>query len=173
MINILLIVLGCHIKYLLDDRINTAVQLIKYKMQEESVNQVDWFFSGGIKNHVLDDVSEATKMTNQVISSTSDVEKKSWVFIEDTWSTNTADNFFMVKNLITSGSSNYSSIYVVTSEFHHKRAKSFADQIIENNNFEWILSPIDDLNMRYMEPLHLKNVETDIKKSFERFKLMY
>lgn len=171
MINILLVVLGCHIKYILNDRINTAIKFLEDKMCNNDVH-VDWFFSGGIKNPGLDDVSEAQKMINLVISSTNQEERKNWDFIEDTWSTNTADNFFMVKNLLEANPLKFSNIYVVTSEFHYTRAKAFADTIIDINQFEWILSPIDDYNMRYMEPLHFKNVENDIKKSFERFKLV-
>jgi len=166
--NILLIVLGCHIKHLLTDRINTAIKFA----EDGSYTHVDWFFSGGIKHPELDTTSEAKKMIEQVYSSTTDEERNNWSFIEDTWSTNTADNFFMVKKLIDEDTEKYEKVYVVTSNFHHKRAKMFADKIIESNEFEWILGSLDDYNLRYMEPLHIKNVDTDIKKSFDRFKFV-
>ena len=68
--NILIIVLGCHVAYLLNDRIQTAVQLTTTLDNENIV----WGFSGGIKNKMADTVSEAEKMkkivANNVPSST-------------------------------------------------------------------------------------------------------
>ena len=56
--NVLIIVLGCHVAYLLNDRIQTAVQLTTTLDNENIV----WGFSGGIKNKMADTVSEAEKM---------------------------------------------------------------------------------------------------------------
>jgi hypothetical protein len=67
----------------------------------------------------------------------------------------------------------YTDKYVITSQFHHIRSKKFADKVIENNNFKWILSPEELDNSRYWENIHIKNVDLDIKKAFEKFKHFY
>ena len=59
----------------------------------------------------------------------------------------------------------YSKIYVVTSDFHFNRASIFADKIIENNNFNWILADLELHDSRYWETIHIKNVDNDIKKA--------
>ena len=58
--NILLVLLGCNVPYLLNDRIATAVKFAN-RFNNESVS-VDWFLSGGIKNPAEDTVTEAEKM---------------------------------------------------------------------------------------------------------------
>jgi uncharacterized SAM-binding protein YcdF (DUF218 family) len=59
----------------------------------------------------------------------------------------------------------YSKVYIVTSDFHFARAEMFANKIIENNHFNWILSDIELHDSRYWEKIHIKNVDNDIIKS--------
>ena len=85
-----------------------------------------------------------------------------WNFIKDYKSTNTAENFKMVEKQIKGVK--YSNIFVVTSEYHFERAKLFADTLIPDNEFEWVLSKKEERNSRQLEKLHLKNVMNDIEK---------
>ena len=53
MMNILLVLLGCNISYLLQDRIATAVQFAG----NFNKTNVNWFLSGGIKNPLEDKIT--------------------------------------------------------------------------------------------------------------------
>ena len=60
--NVLLVLLGCNITYLLNNRISTAVEFAS-GFNKTSVN---WFLSGGIKNPLEDTLTEAAKMAAQI-----------------------------------------------------------------------------------------------------------
>ena len=157
----LFILLGCHINELLNGRIETAIGLA---MAGGGV-KTDWFLSGGIKNPREDTVSEAEKMA-QKIHSHENKNVTDWNFIYDTTATNTAENFIMADrelNLTT-----YSEIYVVTSKFHHNRAKAIADKVIHLNNFKWALSDLKLKDSDYWEKIHIKNVDSDVRNAFAR-----
>ena len=159
--NVLIIVLGCHIAYLLNDRIQTAVALTSV-LQNQNIYLG---FSGGIKNKRIEKVSEAEKMKN-LASQAIPFEYgylKEWNYILDEESTNTAENFTMFRRILEKEPNKYSDIYVVTSDFHFDRAKMIADGIIENNGFHWVLSDLEYGNFREMEKVHLQNVEKDVR----------
>ena len=159
--NLLLILLGCNIPFILEGRINKAINFAYF----QNNTKIDWFLSGGIKNPNIDTISEADKM-KQIIYNNSKYNN-TWNFIIDNIATNTAENFIILKNKVDLNK------YVITSQFHHTRSKKFADKIIENNNFKWILSPEELDNSRYWENIHIKNVDLDIKKTFDKFKHFY
>lgn len=160
----LIVMLGCNIFKLLNNRIETAVN---FALNERNVD-FDWFLSGGIKNPSESSISEAYKMTQMIANSnlfTYGVLKEKWNYILDENSTNTAENFIMLKQMLEKNSNKYSKIYIVTSDFHFNRASLFANKIIENNNFNWILADIELNDSRYWETIHIKNVDNDIKKA--------
>jgi hypothetical protein len=169
--NILIIVLGCHIAYLLNDRIKTAVQLTSVLPNEKNIV---WGFSGGIKNKIVDKVSEAEKMKKIVEKKIPFVygSHSEWDYILDEESTNTAENFTMFRKILEKEPNKYSDIYVVTSDFHFDRAKRIADGVIENNGFHWVLSDLEYGNFREMEKVHLQNVENDIRVALQRRELV-
>ena len=165
--NILIVMLGCSVSTLLDDRINSGVN---FALNEGKDNNIDWFLSGGIKNPNESSLSEAFKMSEKIQNSqhfSYGFYKKNWNYILDETSTNTAENFIMLKKMLKNNQEKYSEIFVVTSDFHFNRAEKFANKIIENNNFNWILSDIELEDSRYWERIHIKNVENDIIKSFK------
>ena len=96
MMNILLVLLGCNISYLLQDRITTAVQFAG----NFNKTNVNWFLSGGIKNPLEDKITEAEKMAYKIVESeyihTRKLSGSKWNYIYDTEATNTAENFIMV-----------------------------------------------------------------------------
>ena len=162
---LLLILLGCNIPFILEGRIKKAINFAYF----QNNTKIDWFLSGGIKNPNIDTISEADKM-KQIIYNNSKYNN-TWNFIIDNIATNTAENFIILKNKV--DLNKYTDKYVITSQFHHTRSKKFADKIIENNNFKWILSPEELDNSRYWENIHIKNVDLDIKKTFDKFKHFY
>ena len=158
--NILLVLLGCNVPYLLNDRIATAVKFSN-RFNNESV---DWFLSGGIKNPAEDIVTEAEKMAAQI----SQYAPDNWNYIYDTVATNTAENFIMVKQYLDETPIDYSEVFVVTSEFHYDRARKIAEKIIGTTEFRWILSEAELHDSRYWEKIHIKNVDADVNKAFIR-----
>ncbi len=160
----LIVMLGCNVMRLLNNRIETAINFVS---NERNID-FDWFLSGGIKNPNESSISEAYKMSQMIVNSDSfsyGVLKEKWNYILDEESTNTAENFIMLKKMLEKNPDKYSKIYVVTSDFHFNRASLFANKIIENNDFNWILSDLELHDSRYWETIHIKNVENDIKKA--------
>jgi hypothetical protein len=45
----------------------------------------------------------------------------------------------------------------------------FANKIIENNNFEWILSDLELHDSRYWETIHTRNVDNDVEKAQKKY----
>ena len=169
MMNILLVLLGCNISYLLNDRITTAVHFAN-GYNKTSIN---WFLSGGIKNPSEDTVTEAEKMARQI----SEFEKKyarslagnKWNYIYDNVATNTAENFIMVDKYLEESLIEFTEIFVITSSFHYNRANKIAEKII-NHKISWILSDAELHDSRYWETIHIKNVDADVNKAIEKFK---
>jgi uncharacterized SAM-binding protein YcdF (DUF218 family) len=164
--------LGCNVINLLKSRIKIGID---FALNERN-SEVDWFLSGGIKNpnesspELLK--SEAYKMS-QMISNSDDFvygseSKSEWNYILDEASTNTAENFIMLKKMLEANQGKYSKVYVVTSDFHFKRAEMFANKIIENNKFNWILSDLELHDSRYWETVHIRNVDNDINKALSK-----
>ena len=160
---LLFILLGCNVPALLDGRIKKAVD---YANATTNVTQVDWFLSGGIKNPAEDTVTEAEKMM-RVISSANNAT--AWSFIRDDVATNTAENFIMVQNTL--DLSNYDGVYVITSDFHHARAKKIADKVIAGNEFKWLLAPEELHDSRYWERVHIRNVDADVNTARRKFQM--
>jgi uncharacterized SAM-binding protein YcdF (DUF218 family) len=172
--NILLILLGCHISYLLNDRIHTAVKFAN-NFNETNVN-IDWFLSGGIKNPHEDTVTEAEKMAREIskfqMSYINDINgevSNNWNYIYDVVATNTAENFIMTKNFMDESKHDYAEVYIITSNFHYNRAKKIADKII-NKDVKWILGDAELEDSRYWETIHIKNVDSDVNNALNKFR---
>jgi hypothetical protein len=166
--NILLILLGCNISNLLNNRIDTAINFAS----KFNHTNVDWFLSGGIKNPHEDTVSEAEKMAQQISKfekiHTDDIRGNDWNYIYDTVATNTAENFIMANNFINKSEKEYDDVYVITSGFHHNRANKIAEQILEIKP-KWILGEAKLADSHYWERVHIKNVDSDVKKALNKF----
>lgn len=171
--NILIVILGSNVLNLLNDRINLGISFASDERNSKNKNiEIDWFLSGGIKNPGEREsaASEAYKMSEMISKSddfTYGVLKEKWNYLLDEISTNTAENFIMLKKMLENNQNKYSEIYVVTSDFHFNRAELFANTIIENNKFNWLLSDMELHDSRYWETIHIKNVDNDIRKSIK------
>jgi hypothetical protein len=164
----LIVLLGCHVALLLNGRIQSAVE---FASSVKDANVV-WFLSGGIKNPLEDTQTEAAKMAAILtgFDASRNNTNSTWSYVHDTVATNTAENFVMLDKMIDdSEPSRYSDIYVVTSEFHYKRASAIANGIIEGNTFQWILSDVELHDSRYWETIHMKNVKADVERALERY----
>jgi hypothetical protein len=154
---LLFILLGCNVPTLLEGRIKKAVE---FANATANATQIDWFLSGGIKNPTEDTVTEAEKMMRTISTKPN---ATAWNFIRDDVATNTAENFIMAEKSV--DLSKYSGVYVITSDFHHERAKNIADRVIVGNNFMWVLAPEELHDSRQWERVHIRNVESDVSKA--------
>lgn len=168
--NILLILLGCHISNLLNNRIDAAVNFAG-KFNETNV---DWFLSGGIKNPNEDTITEAEKMAKQIskyeIIHTDELRGNRWNYIYDTQATNTAENFIMARNFINSENRDYDQVYIITSEFHQNRANKIAEKILDVEP-KWILGEAKLHDSEYWERIHIRNVDADVNKALKKFRI--
>ena len=166
--NILLILLGCNISYLLNNRIDTAIDFAG-KLNNTNV---DWFLSGGIKNPHEDTITEAEKMSRHILTfekiHTDDIRGNKWSYIYDTVATNTAENFIMAKKYINNANKNYDDIYVITSQFHNNRANKMVEKILDVTP-KWILGSAKCEDCDYWERIHIRNVDSDVAKAFNKF----
>ena len=162
--NILIILLGSNINYLLKDRIDIAINFVN----KFNKSNIDWFLSGGIKNPDLDTISEAEKMSNEIkkVVINESTENK-WNYIFDTEATNTAENFIMAGKFLNENNK-YDEVYIVTSSFHYERANKIAEKIL-NVKPKWILGYLELDDSIYWEKIHIRNVESDIKKAIDKF----
>ena len=161
MFNILIIILGSNINFLLNDRVSTVINF----MNDNHYDDVNFelFLTGGNKdNNNNNEKSEAEKMLDLLNLN------ETGYYIDDV-STNTVENFCHINDLIKT--KYYEQIIICTSEFHYKRAKKISDYFIENNNVGWILSK-EKLDTSYSdENFHYKNIEKDIEKLKNKLEL--
>lgn len=153
-----ILVLGCHMNDILEDRMNTALDFAK-----RIDIPITWFLSGGTKNQ-LDKLSlsneadnEAEKMANWI-----NPENENWNIEVDVKSKNTAENFAYFRSWVERQEN--VEIYVVTSEFHHLRASSILSGIT-TMNVNWVLSPKACLWCVSDEKIHNKNIQSDIENA--------
>ena len=177
---ILMVVLGSNVNDLLKDRLDTAINFAtnyafnsteSYDVFAPEYNSIHWNLAGGIKYSGISKKTEAERMADYIYSYETD--EANWEYYIDTDSTNTAENFVALNRFINKTGIKYSDAYVVTSNFHYNRAKKFADKIIPDNNFNWILAPMEEHDSQYWEEIHIKNVENDIRNIFKKLKIVF
>jgi uncharacterized SAM-binding protein YcdF (DUF218 family) len=160
--NLLFILLGCHITYLLHDRIQRAVEFAN-NFNSSSV-AITWFLSGGIKNPTIEFITEAEKMGKYI--QRFETNATNWTYVYDVNATNTAENFVMANNHLMDYT--YDNVYVITSTFHKGRASKIADKMITTPTpIEWILGNAELPDSVYWETIHIKNIEDDIQKAYK------
>ena len=161
--NILIILLGCNISHLLNDRIQSALGFANAMTYD---NNITWLLSGGIKDKNKDTVTEAEKMGKFIMETNYNYGLDyDWSYVYDIGSTNTAENFIAAKNLLEESNYNYEEVIVVTSDFHYERANKIATKIITEVNLNWVLSPKEEPTSRHWEGIHIQNVELDVDKA--------
>jgi hypothetical protein len=164
---------------LLNDRVNTAINKVLALSEEHNQLSVNWYLSGGIKNPSESQITEAEKMKEQISRILTNTHNCSTTqhticnvrsnFILDTFATNTAENFIIANKFIQKNTNTYSSVYVVTSDWHHKRAKYISDLAVPDNNFNWILGSEEYGNFKQMEHIHMRNVPSDVNNALKKF----
>lgn len=166
-------------------------QQTQTQTQSESQIQtkITWFLSGGIKNNHPGAKSEASIMKSHIDNNinmrfssgfgktekTGKTNTKShspsydiqWDFVLDELSTNTAENFIRASDFLNRTSNTFDSVYIVTSDFHHKRASMMINLIDPSRQYNWILGNAELSDSRKWEEVHIQNVHSDVSKAFE------
>ena len=89
-----------------------------------------------------------------------------WDFVLDELSTNTAENFIRASDFLNKTSISFDSVYIVTSDFHHKRASMMINLIDPSRQYKWILGDMELSDSRRWEEVHIQNVHSDVSKAF-------
>lgn len=153
---VVIVVLGSHIGELLNDRISTAINVANRHDNME----VKWFLTGGVKNSINDviQMDEASQMVSAL-----DVQPN-WSYEIDTHATNTAENFVNFSRWVKTLEEE-PKIVVVTSAFHHKRAKKMFELVDEDLDITWELGEATCSYCARDEIHHMRNVQSDIAKA--------
>ena len=165
---IIVLLLGCHIKYIQNDRIDSAINFIDSNYKKSNII---WFLTGGIKYDIPKIIQqpESIEMINYINLMNSKLYSK-WEYILDSDATNTAENFGNFRSWFENTNINKNNkVYIVTSEFHLKRAKKILNGIISDNNFEWIISKKECNYCNHNEVIHSQNIENDIKMGLKKY----
>lgn len=157
----ILIVLGCSDNMIQQERINAANEFIN-----NSDNNIKLYLSGGVKNAILsNEVSEASIMANTI-------KNKDIEIILDDKAKNTAENFAYLKKWIHDNLSNNGEMLnfvITTSDYHKNRAETIFNGILPEINPLWNLSISQCTSCWNDEHIHMRNVKSDIHKSFHIF----
>jgi hypothetical protein len=154
---VIMIVLGCHIKDIQNNRIQTAINYSK------NIDSQIWYLTGGVKYDISSNMNEADLMKEFLFSDLN--------IVTDTTSVNTAENFLNFKKwYIHTCFEEQPQIVITTSSFHKDRA----EQIFKGIFHDMILEPIWNLDQFACstcwsdELIHMRNVNLDIKKALEK-----
>jgi uncharacterized SAM-binding protein YcdF (DUF218 family) len=157
--NNIILVLGSNEKYMLKDRMTTAISMTK-----NMTGSITWFLSGGVKNdngkHMYEE-SESTKMLALL-----DNNKKEKIVL-DNKSRNTAENFAHFKYWLNTNDDKYTHLTIVTSAFHYSRANTMFNEMIDSGDMEvkWGLGPLSCISCWADETHHKRNISKDVNKA--------
>jgi vancomycin permeability regulator SanA len=161
--SILLILLGCNITSLLMDRVMTAINFIEEN--QHNFNKITWYLSGGIKfeGH-LSEASIMKKELEQVIQLRNLDKHIHYDYILDEKSKNTAENFYRSSVYLNTSQEIYDDVYIITSKFHHDRARLMMSYVDSSRSYNWLLGDMQQTDSLYWESIHIQNVVKDVEK---------
>ena len=148
------VVLGCHINFIQDDRIITALSFT------ENIESTVWFLTGGVKNAINNQLnSESKKMAESF---------KSMSIVLDEKATNTAENFVYLKQWIKNQKFSITpKIVITTSEFHQGRASKIFNGILPEFEPLWNLGKQACSYCWADEKIHSNNIFKDIDNALK------
>ena len=149
----IMVVLGCGMEDLQNDRIKTAVDYV-----DTLDTSVVWFLTGGVKHAIVRE-TEASKMEKYI-------NKNAHQIVLDEHATNTAENFAYLQKWLKTENIKNPEIIITTSAFHKERAEKIFNGIMDNETeVTWNLSKGACATCWNDEKIHMKNVENDVKKA--------
>ena len=152
-----MIIYGCHIKELLDERMNHALSIIKNKNIDKIV------LTGGVG--VNGNFNESEYMYNVLLKNGID---KNMIIIENK-STTTEENNINILNMLDLNSINKrTNIVLVTQKVHMFRLKLHWKNIIKNPNIHFYYDSIDESIISYNNCINDPMLQLEVKKQVEK-----
>lgn len=156
----LIVLLGCNILSILYDRVNTAINFVS-NIDSDLNNSYIWILTGGIKNNIIKNTKPEAEIMLELLQKQNFINHQ---FIIDVNSTNTVENFIFLHKYLNQ-TKKFNEVYIITSNFHHSRAKKIADQISPYHSYKWILGKEETSDLIFWEKYHINNVDIDIQKT--------
>ena len=147
----ILVVLGCADDIIQQERVNVANDYIN-----NSDTPIILYVSGGVKNAMSNQMSEASRMA-------SNFNDKIQIVLDEK-ATNTAENFAYLKKWVKNNYSieNMPNIVITTSDYHKNRAELIFNGIVPEVSPIWNLSKSSCVNCWNDEKIHIRNVRADV-----------
>ena len=150
----IIVLLGCNNQEIQNQRIQSLFDYI-----DSTTAPFTLYLSGGSKDGNTE--SEASIMRNQIQK----IYPNITIYV-DMESTNTAENFINLHNWIQNKNEDKEEkIVITTSDFHKERAEKIFTGLVPNVTLEWNLSKSNCEWCWEAEPIHMKNVDTDIARA--------
>lgn len=160
----IMVVLGCAMPELQQDRIQQALEFAEKKTDEPII----WFLTGGVKNALTEQQQQPTEAETMAKSFNNEN------VVLDEKARNTAENFANLKKWITSEYINTDKgilpeVVITTSEFHQKRAAMIFDGIFQDLGKDikltWNVSGGACATCWADENIHMRNVKADVMRA--------
>ena len=157
-----MVVLGCAVAAIQDDRVNTAINYASDLTNDEVI----WFLTGGVKNSVSNLLTTEADRMSKVIGTHSNQHDRNKIILDER-AKNTAENFAYLKKWIRETyNDDIPEIVITTSEFHRERASRIFTGTFDDVSPTWNLSKSDNCDNCWRDELiHMRNVENDIQRA--------
>jgi len=156
------VVLGSSDDTILQERVSAAIRYI-----QTSSTPVILFVSGGVKNAIMSDVSDASEAFKAADIILQHPRFQNIQIVLDEHATNTAENFAYLKQWARRNFSvdEFPDFVITTSDFHQTRAELLFQGILPDITPTWNLSKSSCIHCWSDEHIHIKNVPVDIMKA--------
>lgn len=152
-----IIIYGCHIKEILDERLNHALNILKNK----KINKV--VLTGGIG--IKGDFNESSYMYNYLLNN--GINKDS-IIIEDKSKTTEENNINIVKLLNLNKITKPTKIVIVTHEIHMLRISTHYKKLINNNNIHFYYDYVNNSILSYEKLINNPSMYSLFKEQIEK-----
>ena len=176
----IMVVLGCAMPDLQQDRIQRALEFAEKKSDDPII----WFLTGGVKDAVVGAIAkqstEASAMAQGIaqasvqasVHSLGDQNNNNNNIVLDEKARNTAENFANLKEYLAMnmdlGDGQQTSVVITTSEFHQARASKIFEgvfhDILDKVDITWNVSGGACPTCWADERIHMRNVEADVMR---------
>jgi len=162
----IMVVLGCAMPELQQDRIQRALEFAEKKSDEPII----WFLTGGVKDALVG-ATEKQSTEASAMAKTIGTNRDNIVLDEN--AKNTAENFANLKEYLSTNTvltnNEHVSVVVTTSEFHQARASKIFDgvfhDILDKVDVTWNVSGGACPTCWADERIHMQNVKADVMRA--------
>ena len=152
-----IIIYGCHIKEILDERLNHALNILKNK----KINKV--VLTGGIG--IKGDFNESSYMYNYLLNN--GINKDN-IIIENKSKTTEENNINIVKLLNLNKITKPTKIVIVTHEIHMLRISTHYKKLINNNNIHFYYDYVNNSILSYEKLINNPSMYSLFKEQIEK-----